>query len=209
MPRNKDHRWFAACWSTQTRIEGKKIRAMRREVAGGATGRVLEIGCGVGTNFEHYDTASHVVAIEPDPFMLQRAKTNPARASHVQIGRADAEQLPFPAGAFDTVVSTLNFCTITDPEAALTEIRRVLRARGEYRFMDHVRFKNAFGAFWQDALAPVWGWCGGGCQPNRDVAGLVKRAGFEIADLEELTLVPPIPPFIIVRPVIRGVARPS
>jgi ubiquinone/menaquinone biosynthesis C-methylase UbiE len=207
MSRSKGHRWFAACWSKQTGLESSRIKRLRQEIAGGASGRVLEIGCGTGANFEHYPSDAHVIATEPDPFMLGYAKKNAAGAGNVTLCRSRAEGLPFRDGTFDTVVSTSNFCTIDEPVAALAEIRRVLRAGGEYRFMDHVRYKNAFGAFWQDALAPVWGWCGGGCQPNRDVARMIGEAGLEICDMEGLHVVPPVPPLIIVRPVIKGVAR--
>jgi ubiquinone/menaquinone biosynthesis C-methylase UbiE len=207
MSRSKGHRWFTACWSKQTGLESGRIKELRHEIAGGATGRVLEIGCGTGANFEHYTSDVFVIATEPDPFMLAYAKTNAPGVGNVTLCRARAERLPFGDGVFDTVVSTSNFCTIGEPVAALKQILRVLRVDGQYRFMDHVRYKSAFGAFWQDALAPVWGSCGGGCQPNRDVARMIGEAGLEISNMEELHVVPPLPPLIIVRPVIKGVAR--
>lgn len=36
-----------------------------------------------------------------------------------------AEELPFESGSFDAVVSTLVFCSVRDPEAALKEVRFV------------------------------------------------------------------------------------
>jgi len=205
----KGHRWFAAWWNLQTRLESGKLRELRRAVVGPARGRVLEIGCGTGTNFTLYsEDAIEVVATDPDTYMLRRAVKGLTGASRPTVPcRAVAEHLPFKDASFDTVVSTVNFCTVPDPEAGLADIRRVLRPDGEYRFFDHVRYKNKFGAFWQDLATPVWRWCGAGCHPNRDIEGMIRGAGLEITDLESLTPVPPIPPFIIVRPVIRGVAR--
>jgi len=206
--RGRSHRWFAAVWDVQTRLEPETIRKLRQAVVAPARGRVLEIGCGTGANFAWYgEDASPIIATDPDPYMLRKTANAVAAASRpIEICRAGAEQLPFPNHSFDAVISTLNFCTIPDPQAALREIKRVLRPDGEYRFLDHVRYSHWFGAFWQDLLTPVWRYCGGGCHPNRDVAGL---SGFSITELASLKPVPPIPPFVIVRPVIRGVARPA
>lgn len=57
------------------------------EVAGGASGRVLEIGAGTGFNCVHFtDRARAIVAIEPDPRMLQRnsSRESPRRHGVVQ-----------------------------------------------------------------------------------------------------------------------------
>jgi len=74
-----------------------------------ATGRVLELGAGTGLNVVHYPPAvRELVLTEPDEPMLRRLAPRVAasrpRASTIC---APAEQLPFEAGSFDTVVSTL------------------------------------------------------------------------------------------------------
>jgi SAM-dependent methyltransferase len=205
----KPHRWFAAVWAVQTRHETESLRALRNAVVGPATGVTLEIGCGVGTNVAYYSGgATRIVASEPDPHMFRRAVTTAAASRRrIEVCTASAEKLPFADRSFDTVVSTWNFCSIGDPSAAAAEVRRVLRPGGEFRFLDHVRFGNHFGGLVQDAVTPFWTWCGGGCHPNRDVAALVRAAGLAIGELERSNVVPPIPPFVIIRPVIRGVAR--
>lgn len=205
------HKWFSAFWALMVRMEPASERRVRQDIAGGAKGRVLEIGCGVGANFPYFgDAVEHVVAIDPDPYMLERARKRAAKSNRsIEVRQAAAEDLPFEAASFDTVVSTLNMCTIADPMRALAEIKRVLRpGGGEYRFYDHVRYDHAFGAFWQDLVAPVWRWCGAGCNPNRDIAEFIRRSGFEFERLEFLREVPPVPPMSFVRPHIKGVARP-
>jgi len=208
MPRDKGHRWFAAVWDWQTRHEPGKLREWRKEVAGGARGRVLEIGCGGGANFEHYgESATEIVATDPDPFMLQHARSRVAQLQgRVEVQQASAEALPFDDASFDTVVSTVNMCSIGDPARALAEIRRVLKPGGEYRFFDHVRYGNAIGGFVQDVATPVWKWLGAGCHPNRDIERLIRGAGLNIVQIDHPTVVPPIPPLVIVRPCIKGVA---
>jgi SAM-dependent methyltransferase len=207
----KPHRWFAAVWAAQTRHEPGSIRKVRSAVVTPATGVTLEIGCGTGANFSYYgDSATRIVASEPDPFMFGRAVAAARSSSRrIEVCRASAEKLPVADRSFDTVVSTWNFCSIGDAPAALAEVRRVLRPNGQYRFLDHVRFNNRFGGWCQDAVTPVWKWCGGGCHPNRDVAAMIRAAGLVLTEIEPTHVVPPIPPVVIVRPVIRGVARPA
>ena len=125
----KGHRWFAAFWQWQNRHEPAAVRRWRQETVGGARGRVLEIGCGAGANFGYYTNAvTQIVAIDPDPYMLERATRRAEGLDQpIEIRSASAQELPFEDGAFDTVVSTVNMCSVQDAPAALREVRRVLR----------------------------------------------------------------------------------
>src|SRR6202140_178709 len=91
------------------------------------------------------------------------------------------EALPFRDGAFDTVVSGLVFCSVPRPPLGLAEVKRVLRADGELRMLEHVRATTRLGARWQDATQPLWTWIAGGCHRNRDTERTVEEAGFAIA----------------------------
>lgn len=205
------HKWFAAFWERMVRIESAKERRLRDDIAGGASGRVLEIGCGVGANFPYYhDGIESLAAGDPDPYMVERARRHAADAERpIDIQQFPAEEIPFPDASFDTVVSTLNMCTIADLPRALSEVKRVLKPGGQYRFFDHVRYVNRLGALVQDAITPAWRWIGAGCNPNRDIAATMTDSGFQFDRLEKTTIVPPIPPMLFVRPQIIGVARPA
>ncbi len=86
----------------------------------------------------------------------------------------------------------------------MAEIKRVLKPGGQYRFFEHVRYKNRLGALGQDLITPVWRWMGAGCHPNRDTAGSIKQAGFIIQEIKAVKPVPPIPPMIISRLCLQG-----
>ncbi len=208
MAKSKGHRWFAALYDRiMASAERGFLKAVRREVAGGAKGKVLEIGAGTGLNFAHYSDSAEVIATEPDPFMLKTAEKRAAEANHmIDLKQASAEELPFDDASFDVVVGTLVMCSVPHPERALAEIRRVLKPGGEYRFYEHVRYGNAFAAFWQDAATPVWRWFGAGCHPNRDTAQSIRDAGLEIVAIERTKPLPPVPPMLLSRPHIKGVA---
>jgi hypothetical protein len=51
----------------------------------------------------------------------------------------------------------------SDPIAALAEARRVLRAGGSLRFVEHGRSPDPGVAKWHDRLTPLWTRCSGGC----------------------------------------------
>ena len=41
---------------------------------------------------------------------------------------------------------------------------------------------------WQDRIDPLWGKIAGGCHLNRDIPELFERAGFSIANMEQMYL---------------------
>ncbi len=207
----KGHKWFASIYDRMmARAERSFMRRVREEIAGGARGRVLEVGAGTGANFPYYnDLAQEITATEPDPYMLERARRRAEEVGRsIDLRQAPAEQLPFEDDSFDTVVSTLVMCTVADPLRALSEVRRVLKPSGQLRMYEHVRYDHAFGAFWQDLITPAWRWFGAGCHPNRDTASFVRQAGFDFEQLELTKPHPPIPPMVFARPHITGIARP-
>ncbi len=199
----RGHPIFAALYDTLTgRAEKKFLGAHRAYLAGGATGQVLDVGCGTGINLSYYPSEAAVVGIEPDPYMLKRAV---ARAEWlgrpVKLLEEDAEPLPFPDASFDVAVATLVFCTLPDPGKALRELRRVLRPGGQLRFLEHVRAARPGWARFQDAIVPLWRRIGAGCHPNRDTAKAIGEAGFQVQAVDRYTFGP-----YPVRPFVRGVA---
>ena len=205
------HRWFAAIYERLCKLEDKSpaVRRVREDVVGGAKGRVLEIGAGTGGSFHYYtDAATEIVAIEPDPYMMRRARKAAKEAPRpIELHPALAEQLPFDDASFDTAVCALVLCTVANPSKALGEIKRVLKPGGELRVYEHVRYDHAFGGFWQDVAQPAWSWFGGGCNPNRDTAANIREAGFDFERARVVKELPPIPPMVFVRPHLIGVAR--
>ncbi len=194
----KSHRWFAAFYArTVGMMERGPLGKMRAELLSGLQGDVLEIGAGVGTNFPHYPAEARVIALEPDPHMLKRAREN--TSPNIELRQAPAEQLPVADASIDAVVSTLVLCTVDNVAASLAEIRRVLRPGGELRFIEHVRNGGAIGRV-QDITQPAYGWFSGGCQANRRTEQALTDAGFTFDRIEHRKLNPYMPAIV-------GVAR--
>lgn len=159
----------------------------RRQVCGGLAGDVLEVGFGSGRNLRHYGPeVIRVHAVEPSDVAWSRASehvTTFARPVH-RIG-LDGAELSLPDQSVDAVVSTWTMCTIPDLEAALSEMKRVLRPGGSLCFVEHSAAPTARVARVQHALQPVWGSLAGGCHLNRDIPAAITGAGFTFTRLEE------------------------
>jgi len=194
------NRVFAASYDRfVARAERAGLADARRELLVGVRGRVLEIGAGTGLNVEHYPEDSDVTYTEPDPHMAKRL-----RARGVDVVEAGAEALPFADDSFDSVVSTLVFCTVTDVTASLREIRRVLAPGGRLLFLEHVRAAPGTKLErWQDRLHGPWHALACGCNCNRDLLASLAAGSFSVEDVrrESWRFMPPI-----VRPVVIGAA---
>ena len=161
--------------------ERKGLAELRAGLLACATGRTLELGAGTGINLEHYPPAvTELVLTEPDPHMAKRLRKRldeDPPVADVEVAEVGAESLPFIEASFDTVVSTLVFCTVDYPQAAVAGAHRVLKPGGTLLFIEHVRGEEGSGrARWQDRLERPWGWIAGGCHPNRDTGGLLTAA---------------------------------
>jgi ubiquinone/menaquinone biosynthesis C-methylase UbiE len=144
---------------------------------------VVECGFGAGRNLEHYPPeVTEVIAIEPSPYM--RSKASPqidAAGIPVRWGGLDGQHLDLPDASADHAVVTFTLCTIPDPLAALHELRRVVRAGGELRVLEHGLAPEAGVAKWQHRLNGFEMVVADGCQLIRDPTTLVTESGWVIA----------------------------
>jgi ubiquinone/menaquinone biosynthesis C-methylase UbiE len=159
-------------------LERTGLARWRAWVTGGAAGRTLDLGTGTGRNLPGFPAGARPVGVDPHADALRWARR---RAPGVPLVVARAEALPFRDGCFDTVVSGLVLCSVDDPDAALSEVRRVLRPGGTLRLLEHVRHEGLRG-WLQDRVQPAWTAVAGGCHPNRDTEAAVARAGLEVVE---------------------------
>ncbi|MCB1547277.1 MAG: class I SAM-dependent methyltransferase [Hyphomicrobiaceae bacterium] len=184
------------------------ITAQRRRVVPEAEGVVLEIGIGSGLNLRHYDPGRvrRVIGVDPNPGMLAFGEAKRRKVPfEVELLQQSAESITLDAGIADTAVVTYTLCSVPQVQAALGEVRRILKPGGRVLVCEHGRSRTAWKARWQDRLNPAWRTLAGGCNINRDVERLLLDTGFAIERLETypLRFVPEIVGFHYV-----GSARP-
>lgn len=174
----------------------RALAGRKRRVFAGLPPVVIEVGPGVGANFRYMAPGTRVIAVEPNPAMHARLRRNATRHGiELELRVGAGERLDLPDASVAMVLSSLVLCTVADPVQVVAEILRVLRPGGRYAFVEHVqagagsRLRQI-----QHVVRRPWAWAFEGCSCERDLAAVLRQAGFAAVDLENWTLRPPLTP---------------
>jgi ubiquinone/menaquinone biosynthesis C-methylase UbiE len=167
-------------------MDRKDMREIRARVCSGLTGDVVEVGFGTGLNAPYYPAEMvKVAAVEPSALCVRMAQPRIAATSvEVDLAGLTGEALDLPSEEFDAALSTWTLCTIPRVDAALVEIRRVLKPGGKFCFVEHGHAPDARVARWQKRIEPPWKRVAGGCHVTRRIPELIQAAGFHLEALD-------------------------
>jgi len=116
--------------------------AIQRALALKQEGKAADLGCGPGDlvlEMAGLAPGLHITGVDLAPEMLAQAA---ARAEESGVGDrvgfrlGDAQQLPFPDGSLDLVISTFSMHHWSAPVAVFDEVARVLRPGGAFVIFD-------------------------------------------------------------------------
>lgn len=113
------------------RIQRRALRALAAKTGE----RVLDLGCGPADGAAWLRARGvNAIGLDYSEGMLESARRQPELRG--RLIRGDAGRLPFATGAFDHLVCTNSFHHYPDHQAALGEMRRVLRPGGRLLLVD-------------------------------------------------------------------------
>jgi demethylmenaquinone methyltransferase/2-methoxy-6-polyprenyl-1,4-benzoquinol methylase len=134
-------------------------------------GLILDLACGPGgvTRALAKHSSATIVGVDLSEEMIRMGQTNVARAGlneRVALVLARGEQLPFADGAFDALTFTYLLRYVEDPQAALTELARVVKPGGSIASLEFAVPEGAVAHvawwFYTRAVLPVAGYALGG-----------------------------------------------
>jgi SAM-dependent methyltransferase len=170
---------------------------------GSGPGQCLDVGCGTGIAFPMLASLNWtIVGVDVSGDQLAIAEDR-AEAVGARLVRADATQLPFPDGSFDSVVSLLTHTDFDDASAVFSDAARVLRIGGRFVYVGvhpcfvgpmierraegphllHPGYRRS--GWWRDASGDVRGRVGVNHLPLGALLSAVVAAGFQLERVEE------------------------
>jgi SAM-dependent methyltransferase len=127
---------FAAAETLQ---DGELLELMLGAGRVAGDSRVLDVACGPGiVTCAFAERAAAAVGLDLVDSMLERAaeRAGARGVTNVAWVRGDVDALPWPAGAFDVVVSRFSLHHLEEPAVALREMARVCVAAGRLVICD-------------------------------------------------------------------------
>jgi ubiquinone/menaquinone biosynthesis C-methylase UbiE len=175
LPRLQDHA-----------LDTAHAHRIRARVLAPLAGEVVEIGFGTGHNLPYVPAGvTRLLAVEPSESSIAVAADRiAASAVPIEVIGPDAQRIPLPDASVDAALCTWSMCSIPDPVAAVSEVRRVLRPGAQLHFVDHGVAPDERVRRWQHRLSGLQQRLMGGCHLDRDIPELLRLGGMTVTHLE-------------------------
>jgi SAM-dependent methyltransferase len=167
-------------------------REYERKVLANCAGlRVLEYGCGTGSNaFALAARGAKVIGVDISNTAIELARHQAAASDNLRFQLGDAEALDFPPETFDLVCGT-SILHHLDIERALTELKRVLKPGGRAIFYEPLAYNPLINLYRR--MTPHLHTRDEHPLNKRDLGAMSERFGrvaFRFADLLALAAIP-------------------
>jgi phosphatidylethanolamine/phosphatidyl-N-methylethanolamine N-methyltransferase len=121
-------------------------------------GRILDVGVGTGLSLSDYARTTKICGVDISEPMLRKAQSRVRAQGLVNVETLavmDATHLAFKEGSFDAVVAQYVVTAVPDPEGALDDFVRVLKAGGELILVNHIGAESGPRRVFELAFAPL------------------------------------------------------
>lgn len=171
-------------------LSGSEFQELRKTLLSDVSGEVFEIGFGTGLNLPHYPVnVKRITTVDPNPGARKLAERRMALSPiEVRYRTMSGEALNLPEESFDSVVCTFTLCSIVNVDAAMAELRRILRKGGRMFFIEHGLSDDPRIQWWQHKLNPLNKIVGDGCHLNRIPTTTISNSGLRIDRLDTFYL---------------------
>jgi len=169
-------------------------RTLILEMLGDVHGkRILDIGCGDGDlAIALSKRGANVCGVDLSAEAIDAARERAREEdADIRFEVADAQNLPFPSGAFDAVIAITVLCFIDNPDAILSEAVRTLRPGGRFVIGELGRW-NLWAA--RRRIRGRMGnplWRRARFRTARELQKPLKRAGFVVETVRGAVYYPP------------------
>ncbi len=150
-------------------------------------GNILFMALGTGLDIECFPPNRSLQAIDISAEMMKYAKPRIAQYSgEIQTKVMDVHNMPFPENHFDQVFTSCTFCSVPRPAEGLKAILKVLKPGGELLMFEHTGSRYFPFNLMLNIMTPLTAKIGP--DMNRPTVESVRRAGFEIIEVENIYL---------------------
>jgi ubiquinone/menaquinone biosynthesis C-methylase UbiE len=139
---------YDSTWATSTR---QFIRPLLEAAGVSCKMSILDVGCGPGyVSAAATERGVNAIGLDFSEEMIGIAKE---KSPQIEFRQGDAQNLPFANGTFDRVVANFALLHLADPERAMSEAARVLKAGGRFAFTTWAKIsENPFVKLVDDAI---------------------------------------------------------
>jgi SAM-dependent methyltransferase len=195
----------AGIFSLLDRYQHRRFGVRKQALFADLPSTVVELGSGTGASLRYLEPGTRLVAVEPNVHMHASLRRHAEqRGIDLDLRLASADATGLPDQSVDAVICTLVLCTVPDPEAAVAEVRRILRPGGRFLFIEHVRARPGALRGLQRVVHRPWRFVFEGCELDRDTASTLAAAGFDELEIDHFRLGGL---FVPIWPQISGTAR--
>ena len=155
---------FSIIYPIIDNISANQNESLRHYISNNASGNILEIGAGNGSNLIFYNKYDNLVLIDNNFDLIKQIDKSPSYNLIV----ADMKYLPFKKKSFDSIVSSLVLCSVGNVNTTFNEIDMVLKSKGKYFFWEHTVFSNKLIIALKSFFIYIWQFFTNGCDYNID-----------------------------------------